>query len=90
VMLAYTDSLEAYRSDRFTNFTIQPAEKGDLLATWGPFSFISITPVGNATGGNRASSGVPAGVWIAVVAAIVIAAGVFFAARRRRMDEDRA
>jgi peptide/nickel transport system substrate-binding protein len=90
VMLAYTDLLEAYRSDRFTNFTTQPTERGDLLATWGPFSFISLTPVGNATGGNRASSGVPAGVWIAIAAAVVIAGGVFFAARRRRMDEDRA
>lgn len=91
LMLAYTNLLEAYRSDRFTGFITQPAEVGDLLATWGPFSFISLRPasVGSAT--PKGSSGIPAGVWIGIVVALVLViGGVTLARRRGGADEDRA
>ena len=49
VTLYYNQTLEGYRSDHVTGFTPQPADtatvKGDALATYGPFSFISIRPV---------------------------------------------
>jgi peptide/nickel transport system substrate-binding protein len=89
VMIAYTDALEAYRTDRFSNFTPQPGEEGDLLATWGPFSFISITPVAGTTE-NRSSGGIPVGVWIALIGVIAAVVAVLAVSRRRRMDEDQA
>jgi peptide/nickel transport system substrate-binding protein len=90
LMLAYTNLLEAYRTDRFTGFIGQPGEKGDLLATWGPFSFINLRAVGGAGTTDKGSSGIPVGVWIAVVGAIVVVALWLVLSRRRRRDEDRA
>jgi ABC-type transport system substrate-binding protein len=93
-MLFYTELLDAYRSDRVTGFTPQPADqgdvKGDLLATWGPFSFISIQPASEAAL-TPPTSGVSAGIWIGIGAAIVVIAGVVLMRRRRHVeDEDRA
>ena len=39
VVLTYYDNLEAYRSDRFTNFKPQPAPKGSLLFQYGTYSY---------------------------------------------------
>ncbi len=61
VTLYYGTSLEAYRIDQVTGFTPQPADgggvKGELLAAYGPFSFISIHPVRSTTG-SHAKGGV--------------------------------
>jgi peptide/nickel transport system substrate-binding protein len=93
IMLYYSKVLQAYRSDRFTDYTQQPAQDGDLLATYGPFSFISIKPVdGTNSGGNSSSSssGIPVVVWILVGVAIVVVGGFLIARSRRGSDEDRA
>ncbi len=90
VLLYYDQQLEAYRTDKFTGFIPQPAgSNGDLLATYGPFSFISLRPV---TGANVAQTarGIPAGVWIGIAVALVIVVGGVTLARRRGGDEDRA
>ena len=90
IMLYYSQVLEAYRSDRVENFMPQPAPDGDLLATYGPFSFINITPPTGASSGST-SSGASSTVWIvialAVVAVIVIAVML---SRRKDRDEDEA
>jgi peptide/nickel transport system substrate-binding protein len=87
IMLAYTNYLEAYRTDRFTGYIKQPANIGDLLATWGAFSYINIHPV-SATAGSPTSSGISAGVWIAIVAVVIVVIAVIVLARRRTTDED--
>ena len=57
--------LEAYSAD-WTGFKPQPDPDGDVLATYGPLSFISIHPVsGTSAGGGGSSSGISAGVWFA-------------------------
>ncbi len=83
--------LEAYSSD-WTGFLPQPDPNGDVLATYGPLSFINLRPVtGTTAGESGASSGIPAGVWIGIlVALVVIAGGFFFARRRREAGEDEA
>jgi len=94
VMLYYSDLLEAYRTDRVTGFSPQPADtgstKGDLLATYGPFSFISIRPAAGSSG-TTTTKGVSSTIWIVLVVAIlVIVAGIFVLRRRRVSDEDTA
>jgi ABC-type transport system substrate-binding protein len=83
--------LEAYSAD-WTGFLPQPDPDGDVLATYGPLSFINIRPVtGTSAGGGSSSSGIPAGVWIGIlVAVIVIIGGGLLLRRRREADEDEA
>jgi peptide/nickel transport system substrate-binding protein len=88
IMLAYTNYLEAYRTDRFTGYIKQPSPNGDLLATWGPFAFINLKPVtGSAPAG---SNGIPIGVWIAIAVGVVVVVIALTLRRRMRDEEDRA
>ena len=83
----YYDDLEAYRSDRFTNFKAQPDPKGALVFQYGAYSYISMQPVSAST---AASSGTSTGVWAGVGAAAVLLvalAGLMFARSRRTADE---
>jgi peptide/nickel transport system substrate-binding protein len=84
-------SLEAYSSD-WTGFKPQPDPNGDVLAAYGPLSFISIRPVsGTSAGGGGSSGGIPAGVWIGILAAVVVVVGGSLMLRKRReADEDEA
>ncbi len=90
IMLAYTNYLEAYRTDRFTGYVKQPAGVGDLLATWGPFAFINLRPVTGEAASASKSEGIPGWVWLGIVLGLVIVVvGIIFG-RRRMSDEDRA
>jgi peptide/nickel transport system substrate-binding protein len=90
LMLTYDQLLAAYRSDRWTGFLKQPEGNGDLLATWGFRSFVNIRPVSATSGEATTEGGIPAGVWIGIVVAVVVLIGVFVLVRRRTSDEDRA
>ena len=87
VMLYHSNVLQAYRSDRVTGFTPQPANNGDvhgdLLATYSPFSFISIRPV-TGTSGETATKGASSMVWIVLVIVALAVIGGFMVMRRRR------
>jgi peptide/nickel transport system substrate-binding protein len=89
IMLAYTNYLEAYRTDRFTGYVMQPEGVGDLLATWGPFGFLSIRPVTGEAAGAAKSEGIPGWVWIAIVVGLAVVAAGIILGRRRMSDEDR-
>ena len=84
-------ALEAYSSD-WTGFLPQPDPNGDVIAAYGPLSFINIRPVsGTTAGGGGSSGGIGAGVWIGILAAIIILVGGSLMLRRRReSDEDEA
>jgi peptide/nickel transport system substrate-binding protein len=79
------DSLEAYRSDRFTGFTRQPAQDGVIAGQNGYWGFYDAAPVG--AGG----SGVPG--WVLpvgiVVMLLLVGGGVLLALRRRASAADR-
>lgn len=90
VVLYYDNSLEAYRSDRWTGLTPSPQPDGYLLNQYTPYSILTLRPLraGQAT---AASGGISAGVWIGVLAAIVVIIGIVAVTRRRMAsDEDRA
>ena len=88
IMLWYDAALEAWRSDRWTGFKAQPADGGDVLATYGPLSVDSIRPVVGSSSGSS-SSGIPASVWILLVLAVLIVGFVILSRRRRAHAEDR-
>jgi peptide/nickel transport system substrate-binding protein len=92
-VLYYDQTLQAYREDRWTGFTPQPSDGGDLLATYGPHGFVSIEPISaesQETAARESTGGIPAAVWAAVVAGLVlvVVGGLVF--RRRASREDRA
>ena len=90
VMIWNDAVLEAW-SPQWTGFVSQPEGTGDALATYGPFSFISVRPVAGSTSGSGSSSGIPSWVWLAILAAvIVIALGIVLSRRRQGADEDQA
>jgi peptide/nickel transport system substrate-binding protein len=90
VMLWNDQTMEAWSSE-WTGFQSQPADNGDVLATYGPFSFISLHPVAGGSGGGGGSSGIPSWVWLAVLAAVVVVgAGVVMSRRGGKDDEDEA
>jgi len=81
-------TLEAHSPD-WTGFKPQPDPDGDWLATYGPLSFVNIRPVTGSTAGEGGSSGISAGAWIGILAAVMVIVGGFMLARRRReSDED--
>jgi peptide/nickel transport system substrate-binding protein len=94
VVLYYDRTLQAYREDRWTGFRMQPDPGGDLLAAYGPYSFISVRPKveeeggTGAVGGGRAA-GIPAWVWLTLVAALIAAVVLWMLFRRRAGVEDR-
>jgi peptide/nickel transport system substrate-binding protein len=90
IVLWEEPTLQAYRSDRWTGFVQQPTGDGDLLASSGPFSYISIEPLSDEVGAQSAresARGIPPGVWIAIVVAVVALVGLVMF-RRSRIDED--
>ncbi len=92
VTMYYGAVLQAYRTDRVTGFSPQPGDtadtKGDLLAAYGPFSFISMRPAEGATG-QTATKGASSTVWIVLVIIALAVLGGFMILRRRRVaDED--
>jgi peptide/nickel transport system substrate-binding protein len=89
-VLFYDNVLQAYRSDRWTGFTPQPSDHGDLLATYGPYSFMSIKPVTGAGGGDGGGGGSTAIVIGGIVAAVVVIGGVVLLTRRRESGDDQA
>jgi peptide/nickel transport system substrate-binding protein len=93
IVLWYENYLQAYRSDRWTGFVPQPSEQGAILFQYGHYSDLNIRPVsaeGGGQGGEGVSEGgVPAGVWIGIVAAVVLVA-VVVVVRRRRGEEEEA
>lgn len=87
IIPTYYDYLQAYRSDRYTNFTRQPTGEGALLFQYGIYSYLSIEPV--TDGGGSSSSGSNAGLIIGGVAAAAVLVGVivWLATRGRRSSD---
>jgi peptide/nickel transport system substrate-binding protein len=96
VVLYYDNDLQAWRSDRWEGFQFQPTpneegEGGYALFQYGNYSYLNIRPAsGDAGSAGGGSSGIPAGVWIGIIAAVVVVIGGVMFARSRGSDEDKA
>ncbi|MFE2756378.1 ABC transporter substrate-binding protein, partial [Actinosynnema sp. NPDC059335] len=86
VVLGYDNALEAYRSDRFSGFPVQPDPGGVIMAQNGVWGYYGATPVEAA-----AESGPRTGVVLGVVggALVVLVGGVWLLRRRGGRAEDR-
>ncbi|MCR2794294.1 ABC transporter substrate-binding protein [Microbacterium sp. zg.Y625] len=83
----YAHSLEAYRSDRFDGFTLQPKEGGIIASQAGYWGFLTVEPVEGAQ--QAEEGGVPTGLIVTgVIVALVIAGAVIFVLVRRRKMAD--
>jgi peptide/nickel transport system substrate-binding protein len=75
-VLWYSANLQAYRTDTFTGYKPQPAPHGDLLDGYSRDAALDIRPVAASAGGVASEStrarGIPAGVWVGIVAAVIV------------------
>lgn len=85
-VLTYEQTLEAYRSDRWTGFPRQPRGDGVIMEQTGYWGFAGAKPV---DGGGE--GGMPTGAWVAIgaVALVVVAGGGTMLARRKGSADDR-
>lgn len=86
VTLVYPNALEAYRSDRFNGFQVQPDPGGVITQQNGYWGYFKAEPGDTARSGG-ASTGLIAGIAVVVVAAV--AGGLLFTRRRRASVDDR-
>ncbi len=92
-VVLWNDALLEAWSPEWTGFQPQPeGDFGDILATYGTLSFVSLHPATGTTAGSASSSGgIPSWVWIAVAAAVIaIVLIVVMRGRRSASDEDQA
>ena len=90
---AYYDDIQAYRSDRFTNFTPQPAPDGVLLFQYGEWSYLSAKPVSSASEGTQPASTSSSPGWfipVGVLVGIAVIVGLVALFLRRGRDNDLA
>lgn len=94
VILFYEQDLQAWRKDKWTGFTPQPAPNGSVLYTFGPATYLNLKPA--AAGGDGGTSGDGASddsnsttIWIIVAVVILVAIILVVVMRKRTPDEDR-
>jgi len=86
IVLYYSSDLQAYRSDRWQDFTPTPEPNGWLLFGYGPNSWFTLRPV-SATESNTGSSSVSGVLWLGIVAVVIVIIGAIVLLRRRSEDE---
>lgn len=84
-VLTYDPDLQAYRTDRFTGWTRQPADVGPVLFTNTSPTYANLTPISSDGGGGGSSTA--AIVAIAVVGGLAVVLAAFLLRRRRSADE---
>lgn len=92
-ILYYDQTLQAYREDRWTGFTPQPSDGGDLLASYGPHGFVVIEPVSaesQQAAARESAGGISPAVWAGIAAGVIVIVGGALLIRRRASQEDRA
>jgi peptide/nickel transport system substrate-binding protein len=83
----YANGLEAYRSDRFEGFTLQPAEGGIIANQAGYWGYLTVAPVE----GGETSTGQSSNVGLYIVGGVVVLVvigGILFVRSRRKKQAD--
>ena len=88
IILAYSDDIEGWHTDKWGGWIQSPAGVGNVVfSPYGPGSFLYVYPRADAAAGGGGS-----GTWIAaaVVAALIVAGILVVVARRRRTPREEA
>jgi peptide/nickel transport system substrate-binding protein len=87
VVLDYDNSLEAYRSDKFSSFEKQPQPDGSILEQTGYWGVYGAVPAGSEAAAGGGSNTV---LWIvlgAVVVVVLVGGGVLIGRRGKSADD---
>lgn len=84
--LAYGNQLEAYRSDRFAGFGLQPEPNGVITQQNGYWGYYYAKPVDGTQASGGGNTGLIIGIVVVVV--VVLAGGGLLLARRRKTGAD--
>lgn len=90
IALWYGNSLEAYRSDRFTGFSLQPEKDGIIASQAGYWGFLTVEPVsqsGDGSGGDGLNVGLVV-LGIVIVLALIVLILALVMRRRRAADRE--
>ncbi|MFE6735361.1 ABC transporter substrate-binding protein [Microbacterium sp. NPDC057650] len=83
IAIWYANSLEAYRSDRFQDFSYMPKKDGIIANQSGYWGYLTVRAAGDESAATDSGSNVGLIVTGVVIAVIVIGGIVFFMMRRR-------
>lgn len=83
----YANSLEAYRSDRFTDFSLMPKKDGIIANQSGYWGYLTVRPAGDDTAATDGGPNVGL-IVTGVVIAVLVIGGIVFVAMRRRNSAD--
>ena len=90
VVLDYDNSLEAYRSDKFSGFTKQPQPDGSILEQTGYWGVYGAVPAGSeVAAGDSGGSNTVLWIVIGVVVVVVLVGGGVLIGRRGKSADDR-
>ena len=81
VVLGYDNALEAYRSDKFASFPVQPDPGGVIMAQNGVWGYYGATPAASAGQAGGSNTGLVVGV---VGGALIVLVGAVWLVGRRR------
>jgi peptide/nickel transport system substrate-binding protein len=87
IVLFYSNTLQAYRTDTFGGYITAPEQDGWLLFQYGADSYLSVQPVSAQALGPRGTGTISTSLWLAIaagLAALVVAVMLFRRARLRR------
>jgi peptide/nickel transport system substrate-binding protein len=88
IILFYSSTLQAYRTDTFTGYIVAPPPDGWLLFQYGADSYLTVHPVGTGSAAARGTGSISTAVWLLIGGLVIVAVGVFLLMRRARLRRE--
>jgi peptide/nickel transport system substrate-binding protein len=85
IILFYSNTLQAYRTDTFEGYVLAPDPGGWLLFQYGADSYLSVHPVGTGSLGARGTGAISSVVWLVIAGVVVLVIVALVLARRARL-----
>jgi peptide/nickel transport system substrate-binding protein len=85
IVLFYTSTLQAYRTDTFEGYVVAPKPEGWLLFQYGADSYLTVHPAGIGAIGPRGTGAISSAVWLVITGIVVVVIVAFVLFRRARL-----
>ncbi|TDD88388.1 ABC transporter substrate-binding protein [Saccharopolyspora karakumensis] len=89
LVLYYANSLEAYRTDRYNGFTMQPAAEGVITGQQGYWGYYGAEPTDKAINGSGGTNYTAVAWGLGGLVVVIVLVGVVVVVRRRATADDR-